>query len=287
MVFGSKNQRGKTGYGTPRYLMAIVLAFLGIVSYPARSTASELTKETLAGWESYIRSTCSRAEVRAKGSPFLRITELPEKSFRVQAGEALVWNAGAAQDTKVPHGLIHDWMGAVFIPKAAIADVLAVARDYDHYAAIYYPAVIEARRLMSGRDIDRFSMLLMQKVAFVTAALRGEYETQYVQVNARQWYSISKSTRLQSIENYGQPTMQVLPADLGPGYLWRLLSITRFEERDGGVYIELEALGLSRDVPRLLRWLVDPIVEYLPRNSVHTSLEETRSAVLARLNPQD
>jgi hypothetical protein len=130
-------------------------------------------------------------------------------------------------------------------------------------------------------------MLLVQKVAFVTAALSGEYETQYVQVNAKRWYSISKSTRLQSIENFGQPDMRELPPDQGPGYVWRLFTFTKFEESDGGVFIELEAIGLSRDVPMLVRWLVDPIVEHLPKNSLQATLDETRNAVVVRNKRED
>jgi hypothetical protein len=81
--------------------------------------------------------------------------------------------------------------------------------------------------------------------------------------------------------------MRELPPDQGPGYVWRLFTFTKFEESDGGVFIELEAIGLSRDVPMLVRWLVDPIVEHLPRNSLQATLDETRNAVLVRNNRED
>jgi hypothetical protein len=99
----------------------------------------------------------------------------------------------------------------------------------------------------------------------------------------KRWYSISQSTRLQAIERFGHPDMRMLPPDEGPGYVWRLYSFSRLEESDGGVYIELEAVGLSRDVPIVFRWLVQPILEHLPRNSIHKTLEETRNAVLMRI----
>jgi hypothetical protein len=69
-----------------------------------------------------------------------------------------------------------------------------------------------------------------------------------------------------------QPDMRVFPPDQGPGYIWRLYSLTKFEESDGGVYIELEVLGLSRDVPLMLRWLVEPLLEnYRKLRSVRLS----------------
>ena len=269
------------------YFLSTAFTLLTLVSASAQAAASDLQNQTLAAWDSCIRSTWSRSELRTNQSPFLRITGLPEMRRRVRAGETFVWRPSDGHADKVPHGLIHDWMGAVFIPRATVADVLAVTRDYARYPEIYKPAVIDANAQSSDGNDDKFSMLLMQKVLFVTAAIKGEYETRYVQLNAKQWYSISQSTRLQAIEKFGQPDMRVLPPDQGPGYIWRLYTITKFEESDGGVYIELEALGLSRDVPVMFRWLVNPIVEHLPRNSVHATLEETRNAVLARINGED
>jgi len=57
---------------------------------------------------------------------------------------------------------------------------------------------------------------------------------------------------------HGEPLHMPKARQLGPegegtGLIWR-----RFEERDGGVYVEVEAIALSRDVPASLRWLVEP-----------------------------
>lgn len=280
----------RTGKGHRRGLQHILLttlAFSVFICAPLKLSANDLRDQTLAAWDAYVGAASARAEARAKDTFFLRISELPGERMRVRAGETLVWREGDHNPAKVPHGLIHDWSGAIFIPGAKIEDVLTVIRDYNRYPTIYTPVIVRANRLDSAENDDRFSMLVMQKVLFVNAAVKGEYETQYYQVGAKRWYSISKSTRLQSVENYGQASMRELPPDVGPGYVWRLASFTRFEESDGGVYIELEALGLSRDVPMMVRWLVDPIVEHLPRNSICATLEETRIAVMARTNGEE
>ena len=269
------------------YLAAIVLALLALFSVPAQSSANELKEQTLAEWNDYVHSACLRTEGRAEESPFLRVSEVPEGRDRARAGEIIVWREGDGHRMKVPHGLIHDWVGVVFIPKATIADVFSVARDYDHYSEIYKPAVMEARGRGSDGGDDSYSMLLVQKVLFVTAAVQGEYQTQYTQIDAKHWYSISQSTRLQAVEGFGQADMRVLPPDRGPGFIWRLFSLTKFEESDGGVYVEVEAMALSRDVPAVFRWLVDPVVDHLPRDSVRETLEKTRDAVLERMSRQD
>jgi hypothetical protein len=58
-----------------------------------------------------------------------------------------------------------------------------------------------------------------------------------------------------------------------------LYSVARHEERDDGVYIELEAIALSRDIPAALRVVADPIVRHLSRNSLLMSLKQTEEAV--------
>src|SRR5260370_36030615 len=92
---------------------------------------------------------------------------------------------------------------------------------------------------------------------------------------------MSQSGRTQQIKDYGRPSERALPPDDGDGYLWRLYGITSFEERDGGVLIENESIGVSRDIPVSVRWLVNPIVTHLPRDSVPTGLRQTRDVVSA------
>jgi hypothetical protein len=75
---------------------------------------------------------------------------------------------------------------------------------------------------------------------------------------------------------------QALPEGEGNGIIWRLLAITRFLERDGGVYVELEAMGLTRCIPPSFRWFVEPIVRRVSRDSLLTSLEQTGKAVQHR-----
>jgi hypothetical protein len=93
-------------------------------------------------------------------------------------------------------------------------------------------------------------------------------------------YLISQATRVQEIANFGDPTQKKLPPDLGPGYIWRLQSVIRTEERDGGVYIEIETIGLSRGIPRQMFWLVRPLTNHIPKNRMVATLEDTRRAII-------
>ena len=122
-------------------------------------------------------------------------------------------------------------------------------------------------------------MVLISTSYLPKTALDADYESCYVHVDDRRAYSITRATRIQEIEEYGTPTQQVLHEGEGNGIIWKLFSITRYVERDGGVYLEFEAIGLSRDIPASLRWIVEPIVRRISRSSLSTSLQQTAQAV--------
>ena len=107
----------------------------------------------------------------------------------------------------------------------------------------------------------------------------ADYKAHYFTRNEKSRYGLVWSTRIQDVVNYGQPSERKLPPGTGSGFIWRLFSISRFEERDGGVYVELEAMALSRCVPAHLAWLVNPLIRQLSQSSLATSLNQTREAV--------
>ncbi len=91
---------------------------------------------------------------------------------------------------------------------------------------------------------------------------------------------------MQEFEGYGHSNARLLPPDQGDGFIWRMHSIVRYEERDGGLYLEIEAMALTRDIPASLGWVVKPVVNHLSMDSLMTSLRETRDAVNAADKPR-
>jgi hypothetical protein len=211
--------------------------------------------------------------------PFLWLDETPDRADRVRRGEVIVAPREEHGTQAVPGGLIHDWIGAIFIPNATIESLLRVVRDYDRYKEIYKPVVTDSRSLDSGATDREFSMVWRSHVRFVNAAMQGDYTAHDVMVDAHRGYTVVNTTRLEQIEDYGQRGEHLLPPDTGGGFLWRIQSISRYEERDGGVYLEVEAIALSRDIPASLRWLVKPVVNRLSVSALATTLRQTREAV--------
>jgi len=251
---------------------------------PRTANAASLEPATLSAWEKYIESANTQMEQRLRHhKTFLWVDEAPDRLAKVRAGEIIVSPVGPQNPKRVPSGLIHDWVGAAFIPNVSIQDVLAVVSDYASYKEFYRPTVVDSKVLATSDAKDRFSMLLMNKSFFLKTALDTDYESCYVHVDDRRGYSVSRTTRIQEIEEYGAPAEHVLQEGEGHGIIWRLFGITRYVERDGGVYLELEAIGLSRDIPASVRWLVDPIIRRVSRGSLLTSLQQTESAVRSRV----
>lgn len=101
-------------------------------------------------------------------------------------------------------------------------------------------------------------------------------------MDEHRWYGYSTTTHIREVAKFGTPEQHTLPEDEGTVLIWRLASITRLEERDGGVYAELEAIALSRDIPAALRLFVGPIVRRVSRDSLATSLHQTKVAIDAK-----
>jgi hypothetical protein len=247
---------------------------------PLYSIAAELKPESLKSWEEHVQRADARMEVRLRdGHAFLWAGEAPDRLQRVRTGEILVSPVIEDGVRSVPNALIHDWLGAAFIPNATLESVLNVVHDYDRYKDYYKPVVVDSKLLARSPDEQRFSMLWVRRVLFVTAALDSHYRAREFQLGPTRCYGIAETTQVQQITAYGSASERRLPPDQGDGFIWRIHSIARYQERDGGVYVELEAMVLSRDVPASLRWLLKPIITRLSRNSLVTSLRQTCEAV--------
>ena len=129
------------------------------------------------------------------------------------------------------------------------------------------------------RARDRFILTLINQSFFSKRALESENTSNHVALDAHRLYSLSTSVRIQEWVEYGSSSQRKLPPGEGCGYIWKLSTISRLEERDGGVYFELEGIALSRDVSATLRFLLDPIIKRVSRSALATSLDQTRKAV--------
>jgi hypothetical protein len=245
------------------------------------AAGATLEPKTAEAFDRYIRATEARLEQQRRTGPFLWVDQSPERLREVRSGKVVIQPWKGNGDIEAPEGLIHDWVGAVFIPGATISRALAWAQDYDHHEEAYGPEVIDARTLShNGNDFRIYMRLFKKKV--ITVVLDTEHDVRYFQLDPSRWYSRSYTTKISEVEDPGKPSERRLPPGEGHGFMWRLYSYWKFQERDGGVYVECQAVSLSRDIPTGLGWLIGPIVRQLPKQSLESTLDLTRKAVLDR-----
>ncbi len=268
---------------------------LAIVAYLAGQSSEvlsvELKPETREAFARYVQATQARVDRElARPGAFLYVQGLPEPRrsevlATLKGGgiymERLRTLDASGREIRAPHALIHHWLGAVFIPGGTVKQVIELVEDYDHHQEIYKPEVVRSRLVSrSGNDFKLFYRLRKHKV--ITITLNSDHEAWYFPVDATRWHSRSTATRIAEVENADKPDEREKPVGNDGGFLWRLDSWWRFEERDGGVYVESESVSLTRDIPTGLGWLIRPFVTGIPRESLLMTLGSTRSAVLAR-----
>ncbi len=235
----------------------------------------ELKPHTVEAFERYTAATEARIEEQTHSSEFLWVDRSPERLRRVRQGELIAEPWSGKPDTEVPDGTIHDWIGAVFVPGAALERTVAFAQDYNNHRNTFKPEVQDSR-ILSRRGNEFRVYLRLQRKQILTVVLNTEHNVSYFPLEGGRCYSLSRSARIAEVENAGSSGERELPIGQDHGFLWRLNSYWRFQERDGGVYVECEALSLTRNVPLGLGWIVNPIVRTLPKESLENTLRRMR-----------
>jgi len=258
----------------PRVLGALLL----IAS--ARVEAADLRKETVAAFDHYVADVEARLERRWHGDGFLW-SDNPARRDLLARGGPIVEPVEGNGNIEIKGGLIQDWTGAIFIPSANLASVLAVAQDYPHHSEIYKPEIASALvRSHTGNDFAVYMRIVKSKL-FLSDVLNTEHEIHFVPVDAKREYSRGYSTRIAEVSNPGKPNERELPVGKDRGLMWRMYGYWFYEERDGGVVVECESVTLTRDVPFGMGKLLSPIIHGLPAESMRRGLESTRNAVLS------
>jgi len=251
---------------------------------------AELTPKMVEAFDRYVQLTEARinGEV-SQTEKFLYVDGLrPERRSQVLASlergeifmERLQTLDASGQKIEAPEAIIHHWLGAVFIPGANLQQTLALAQDYNRHQDIYKPEVVRSRLLThQGNDFTIYYRLRKKKV--ITVTLNTNHDVHYFPVDSTRWYSRSYSTRIAEVTDADTPNEREKPVGHDEGFLWRLNSYWKFEEKNGGVYVECESISLTRDIPTGLGWLIKPFVTSIPKESLEMTMGSTRAALVA------
>jgi hypothetical protein len=252
----------------------------------------KLKSATAEAFDRYVRLTDARNDAElGHGSSLLRVDDLADAQRREAHAElkgGRVWiqrlqtrDGGAI--IHCPDGMIHHWVGLVFVPGAKVQDVLAVLEDYDRHAVYYAPDV--ERSKTESRDSDHFrAFLRFRRHKVITVVLNTEHDVRYFHDSDTRAHSRSSAVRIAEVENPGKSDEREKAPGDDDGFLWRMETWWRMIEGDGGVYVQSEVVSLTRDIPTGLGWLIAPFVTSVPKESLTFTLQATRNAVEKRFS---
>ena len=275
----------RRGFFRGLFLLVSVATCAGTLA----AALSELRDATLRGFRDYVAKADVRNQAGLRAGKFLWIDELPEPErnsdyAKLKQGEVIMQRLSGGDDGKsaeIPGGMIHDWRGIVFIPAAKLDQVLDVLQDYNLHATIYAPDV--ERSKIEARDGDHFRVFMrFRRHKVVTVVLNTEQDITYYRDSPTRAHSRSTAIRIREVADPGTPQEREKSVGEDNGFLWQMETWWRMEERDGGVYVQNEAITLTRDIPTGLGWLIEPFVTSIPKETLEFTLGATRKGVLAR-----
>jgi hypothetical protein len=278
-------QAGRTA-GVFALALALSVQALPISANP-QPLPKAIERSTLDAFDRYVKLTDARndSELRS-GTGLLWIDGLPPAE---RAKEDQELKRGAVQMRKLetldggkaircPDGMIHHWVGLVFIPGAKLPDVLGILQDYDRQATYYAPDVERSR--IESRTGDHFRVLLrFRRHQVITVVLDTEHDVQYFRDSATRAHSRSSAVRIAEVENAGKSDEREKPPGDDNGFLWKMETWWLMMECEDGVYVQSEVVSLTRDIPPGLAWMIGPFVTSIPKQSLAFTLEATRRAV--------
>ena len=272
-----------------RLRSAAVALLSAILLVPFPVAAHQPKPETLFAYERYRTLSEAHMEADRQAGHFLYFDRFPpdrrgEIDAQLRRGEFYLEplrTLDGARRIPVPGGLIHHWLGAAFISGATLAQTKAVLEDYEHQKTTYYPDVRQSR-LISQDGNTRNVFLQFYSKTIVTAVFNVNFASTTTDYSPTQTQIRACSTRVADVEDFGKPQERELASADSRGYLWQLCTWWHVEERSGGTYIQVEAIELSRTVPFVFAWLVNPIVRDVPKVFLSHLLTATRKAVLTK-----
>lgn len=224
-----------------------VAAIATLTVQPASAAGVELRPETVAAWQKYA------APIEARVS-------------RSRDGEARVF-APYGETVNIAGGTIHDWHGSTWIRGTTVGAIVF---------ALTHPGtpppqedVLESRVLArSGNTLDLYLKLVRRTIMTVT------YDTEHRVTFMRH------SPELATSRSVSTSIVEAGGAD--HGFLWKLNSYWRYSQIGPNVFVEVESLSLSRDVPMVLKPVASPLISRIARESMERTLAALRAFFDAR-----
>jgi hypothetical protein len=274
------------GWKMRRFAIAVAWSTVCLNTAPRNARCAELKPETVAAFNLYVQVSEAQMDADIRAGRFLLVDSLPEAQrqqayAQLQHGDLYIKpqrTLQAGRAIRVPSGLIHHWAGAIFIRGATLKQVNSVLKDFDNAPNIFKPELQQFRVL--GRDGEGLKAFIrVYYKSIITVTYNVLLDLHEAQVENNRILTRCYSTRVAQVHDPAGREEHELPVGKDYGFMWRLYTCWHLEGKDGGVYVEIEAVSLSRGIPAVFAPLVKPLTESIPRNILTDLLTDTRMAV--------
>lgn len=243
-----------------------------------RLVAAEPAPAAVSAFNAYVGKVEARLAQQHRAQKGFLASATTQNEQRLRQGELIVEQLTPAAGADFPGAMLHDWRGTAFAPGAKAADFERLMKDFNAYPQHYSPQILRAKVLTARNDHLQAVMRVRQRHV-ITVVMDTAYDISFGRLDARHGYSLSRSTRIAEIASPGTRSEHALSASEEHGFLWRMNTYWSYEERDGGLYMQIESVSLTRSIPRGLGWAVGPFVESVPRESLDFTLRATCNAL--------
>jgi hypothetical protein len=246
--------------------------------------AVEPTPAAIAGFNSYIATLESRLgrQHQSQDGFIASVLSDPDNRAKLQRGEPIVERIRKSGGPDLPGATLYHWRGTAFVPGATVADYERVMEDFDGMPKTFAPEIVRAKLLSKKNEGGRTFIQAWYRVKqhhVITVVMDIAYDVVLARLDAQHGYSASRSTRITEIADAGAPDEHAMSSNEGHGFMWRLNAYWSYEERDGGLYMQIESVSLARSIPTGLAWAVKPFVESVPRESLEFTMQATTKAL--------
>jgi len=253
----------------------LIALWIAILCLHAPRLFAQPSAAAVAAFNAYTQSIEARlAQQHRSAGGFLSVDSDPRALTRLRGGEVILEKL-TSPHAETSGSLLHHWRGTAFAPGATAADFERLLTDFNAYPKNFSPQVLQAS-VLSQQGGHTFAAMRVRQRHIITVVMDSTYDITSGRLDARHGYSISQSTRISELD---PKTNRALTAAEEHGFLWRLNTYWSYEERDGGLYLQIESVSLTRAIPTGLGWAIGPYIESIPRESLEFTLRSAVNAI--------
>lgn len=260
------------------------LLLLGLAVFVALhgTSAEESTPAATAAYNNYLARLEGRLNAEHRSAAgFVTGLDNSQLRARLHSGETVIEHLNSKVDGEQPGAMLHHWRGTAFVSGAHAAEFERLLRNYPAYPQVYAPQVVAAQLVEQKGDWLQATLRVRQHHV-LTVVLDTSYDVNFVHLDSLHGASTAHGTRVAEIADAGTPQERTLSLRQQQGFLWRIDTYWSWAEQDGGLYLQIESVTLTRGIPRGLGWAIGPFVQSIPRESLEFTLHQTAQALVRR-----